>query len=86
MANKTHITTSAIVGQPVALVQPKPNLAGCGYQFKQRRHHDVAQPMVGHYKVVTGVNIAIMLQNKRQPASFLEDAHICRKAAPTRLS
>ncbi len=75
VAGETHITLQAILGQAVQLILAELQLLGRGDHFKHVFLLDVSQMVIGFYKVIAGVEVAIVLDGQSLAAGLVEDTH-----------
>jgi len=75
MTGEAHITVLAVERQRVALIGPELALLRRGHQLQHMFLTDVAQQIVGLDKMITGVEIAIVLHGQRVAAGFIENAN-----------
>src|SRR5271156_2237562 len=74
MTGKAYFALPAITGQGSFLILTKLDLLRGGEQLDQMGFANVAQLVFGFYKMVAGIEIAVMLQGYRLAARFREYA------------
>jgi hypothetical protein len=60
VTGKAHRALAAVTGQSVLLVLAKFNLLGGGEQLDQMNFPNISQFVRGLYKMVTGIQVAVM--------------------------
>jgi len=78
MASKTHIAVQAVLRQVFAFIQPEPGLVLGADHLQHVLLPDVAQQVIRLDEVVTGIQVAIVLECQAVTASLIENTHARR--------